>query len=74
VPWSFSHLFADRPAAAALTILIADPQSNPYGASKLENIAKFKDIRAVIVPNTSHWIQHEFPEVIVEEALRNIKE
>jgi pimeloyl-ACP methyl ester carboxylesterase len=74
VPWSFSHLFADRPAAATLTILIADPQSNAYGASKLENIAKFKDIRAVIVPNTSHWIQHEFPEVIVEEALRNIEE
>jgi len=74
VPWSFSHLFADRPAAVALTILIADPQSNAYGASKLENIAKFKDVRAVIVPNTSHWIQHEFPEVIVEEALRNITE
>ncbi|KAG1741660.1 Alpha/Beta hydrolase protein [Suillus lakei] len=72
VPWSFSHLFADKPAAATLTILIADPRLN--GTSKLETVAKFKDIRAVIVPNTSHWIQYEFPEVIVEEALRNIEE
>ncbi|KAG2139142.1 Alpha/Beta hydrolase protein [Suillus bovinus] len=72
VPWSFSHLVADRPAAASLTILIADPLSD--GISKLETVAKFKDVRAVIVPNASHWIQYEFPEVIVEEALRNIEE
>ncbi|KAG1741662.1 Alpha/Beta hydrolase protein [Suillus lakei] len=44
------------------------------GTSKLEAVAKFKDVRAVIVPNTSHWIQYEFPEVIVEEALRNVEE
>jgi pimeloyl-ACP methyl ester carboxylesterase len=67
VPWSFSHLIADKPAAAALTILVADP-------SKLECVAKFKDVRTVIIANASHWIQYEFPEVIVEEALRNIKE
>ncbi|KAG2156170.1 Alpha/Beta hydrolase protein [Suillus clintonianus] len=72
VPWSFSHLFADKPAAAALTFLIADPRFGD--TSKLEIAAKFKDVRAVIVPNASHWIQYEFPEVIVEEALRNIKE
>ncbi|KAG2043131.1 Alpha/Beta hydrolase protein [Suillus americanus] len=67
VPWSFSHLIADKPAAAALTILVADP-------SKLKCVAQFKDIRTVIVSNASHWIQYEFPEVIVEEALRNIEE
>ncbi|KAG1892758.1 Alpha/Beta hydrolase protein [Suillus subluteus] len=67
VPWSFSHLIADKPAAAALTILVADP-------SKLGCVAKFKDIRTVIVSNASHWIQYEFPEVIVEEALKNIEE
>ncbi|KAG2347236.1 alpha/beta-hydrolase [Suillus weaverae] len=72
VPWSFSHLFADRPAAAALTVLIEDPRFN--GALKPETVAKLKDVRAVIVPNASHWIQYEFPEVIVEEALRNIEE
>jgi len=72
VPWSFSHLIADKPAAAALTVLIEDLRFN--GALKLETVAKFKDIRAVIVPNASHWIQYEFPEVIVEEALRNIEE
>ncbi|KAG2058948.1 alpha/beta-hydrolase [Suillus hirtellus] len=72
VPWSFSHLIADKPAAAALTVLIEDLRFN--GALKLESVAKFKDIRAVIVPNASHWIQYEFPEVIVEEALRNIEE
>lgn len=67
MPWSFSHLIADKPAAAALTILVADP-------AKLECVAKFKDIRTMVVSNASHWIQYEFPEVIVEEALRNIKE
>ncbi|KAG1755986.1 Alpha/Beta hydrolase protein [Suillus lakei] len=72
VPWSFSHLFADKPAAAALTVLIEDLRFN--GALKLETVAKFKDVRAVIVPNASHWMQYEFPEVIVEEALRNIEE
>jgi pimeloyl-ACP methyl ester carboxylesterase len=65
-------LFADRPAAAALTFLVADPRLN--GVLKLEAVAKIKDIRVVIVPNASHWIQYEFPEVIVEEALRNIEE
>ncbi|KAG2370085.1 hypothetical protein BDR07DRAFT_1266333 [Suillus spraguei] len=72
MPWSFSHLIADKPAAAALTVLIQDLRFN--GALKLESVAKFKDIRAVVVPNASHWIQYEFPEVIVEEALRNIEE
>jgi hypothetical protein len=71
VPWSFSHLFADKPTAAVLTVLIQDPQFN--GPLKLETVAKVKDIRAMIASNASHWIQHEFPEVIVEEALRNIK-
>ncbi|KAG0702365.1 Alpha/Beta hydrolase protein [Suillus ampliporus] len=72
VPWSFSHLIADKPAAVALTILVADPRLN--GSSKLETAAKLKDVRTVIVPNASHWIQNEFPEVVVEEALRNIEE
>ncbi|KIK44457.1 hypothetical protein CY34DRAFT_802655 [Suillus luteus UH-Slu-Lm8-n1] len=72
VPWSFSHLFADKPAAATLTVLIKDLRFN--SALQLEIVAKLKDIRVVVVPNASHWIQHEFPDVIVEEALRNIKE
>jgi hypothetical protein len=25
----------------------------------------------MVVPNTSHWIQFEFPEVVVEEVLKN---
>ncbi|KAG2158936.1 Alpha/Beta hydrolase protein [Suillus bovinus] len=72
VPWTFSHLFANKPSAAVLTVLIEDTRFN--GALKLQTVAKIKDIRAVIVPNASHWIQYEFPEVIVEEALRNIEE
>lgn len=67
MPWSFAHLIADKPAAASLTILVADP-------SKLEYVAKFKDVRTMVIANASHWIQYEFPEVIVEEALRNIEE
>jgi pimeloyl-ACP methyl ester carboxylesterase len=65
-------LFADKPAAAALTVLIKDLRFN--SALQLEIVAKLKDIRVVVVPNASHWIQHEFPEVIIEEALRNIEE
>ncbi|KAG1753768.1 Alpha/Beta hydrolase protein [Suillus paluster] len=72
VPWSFSHLIADKSAAVALTILIADPRLN--GSSRLESVAKIKDVRTVIVPSASHWIQYEFPDVIVEEALRSIEE
>lgn len=72
MPWSFSHLFADKPAAATLTVLIKDLRFN--SALQLEIVAKLKDIRVVVVPNASHWIQYEFPDVIVEEALRNIKE
>jgi pimeloyl-ACP methyl ester carboxylesterase len=65
-------LFADRPDAAALTFLVADPRLN--GVLKLEAVANIKDVRVVIVPNASHWIQYEFPQVIVEEALRNVEE
>ncbi|KIK43353.1 hypothetical protein CY34DRAFT_717618 [Suillus luteus UH-Slu-Lm8-n1] len=72
VPWSFSHLLADRPDVAALTFLVADPRLN--GVLKLEAVVNIKDVRVVIVPNASHWIQYEFPEVIVEEALRNVEE
>ena len=72
MPWSFSHLITDKPAAATLTVLLADPRLS--GTSKLEVVTKFKEIRTVIVPNALHWIQYEFPEVIVEEALRSIEE
>ena len=69
MPWSFSRLIHDKPVAA-LTVLIAD--SRLTGTFKLEAVTKVKEIRTVIVPNASHWIQYEFPEVIVEdlEALR----
>ncbi|KAJ8592115.1 alpha/beta-hydrolase [Rhizopogon salebrosus TDB-379] len=72
VPWSWSHLISDKPATATLTVLVADPRlSDSYNIGA---IAKYKDVRTVIVPNASHWIQYEFPEVIVEEALRSIEE
>jgi len=65
-------LCADKPATATLTALVADPQlSDPQ---KVETYAKLKDIKTVVIPNASHFIQHEFPEVIVEEALRSIEE
>jgi pimeloyl-ACP methyl ester carboxylesterase len=65
-------LISDKPAAATLTVLVADPRLND--SCSLEALAKYKDVKAVIVPNASHWIQYEFPEVIVEEALRSIEE
>ncbi|KAG1892759.1 hypothetical protein F4604DRAFT_1672697 [Suillus subluteus] len=40
VPWSFSHLFADKPGAAALTVLIEDLQFN--GDLKLKTLAKIE--------------------------------
>ncbi|OAX38466.1 alpha/beta-hydrolase [Rhizopogon vinicolor AM-OR11-026] len=66
VPWSWLHLISDKPATTTLTVLAADPR-------KVEAIAHSKDVRIVIVPNASHWIQYEFPEVVVEEALRSIE-
>ena len=72
MPWSWSHLISDKPAAATLTVLAADPRLND--ACKVEALAKYRDVKTMIVPNASHWIQYEFPEVIVEEALRSIEE
>lgn len=72
MPWSFSYLIANKPAPATLTVLVADPQLND--TCDVEAVARFKDVKTIIVPNASHWIQYEFPEVIVEEALRSIEE
>ena len=72
MPWSWSHLISDKPATATLTVLVSDPRLND--SCNIGAIAKYKDVRTVIVPNASHWIQYEFPEVIVEEALRSIEE
>ncbi|OAX39176.1 alpha/beta-hydrolase [Rhizopogon vinicolor AM-OR11-026] len=72
VPWSWLHLISDKPATATLTVLVADPRLND--SCDVGALAKFKNIKTVIVPNASHWIQYEFPEVIVEEALRGIEE
>ena len=72
MPWSWLHLISDKPAAATLTVLAADPRLND--SCKVEALAKYKDVKTVIVPNASHWMQYEFPEVIVEEALKSIEE
>jgi len=65
-------LISDKPATATLTVLVADPRLND--SCDVGALAKFKNIKTVIIPNASHWIQYEFPEVIVEEALRGIEE
>ncbi|KAG9315423.1 Alpha/Beta hydrolase protein [Chiua virens] len=53
-----------------ITILAADPAISQF--CRVETLHPFPHIRAVVVPGAGHWIQCEFPEVIVEEALKSV--
>lgn len=52
--------------------MVADPALSKV--CTVEDIAPYPHIRAVMVPGASHWIQTEFPEAIVEEALKGVAE
>ncbi|KAF8124817.1 Alpha/Beta hydrolase protein [Boletus edulis] len=68
-PWDFFDCFDAVPEKWKVTVVAADP-----AVDTACSIKPYPYIRAVIVPGAGHWIQYEFPEVIVEEALKRIAE
>ena len=52
--------------------MLTDPAI--YKRSTVEDFHPYPHIRAFMVPGAGHWIQYEFPEVIVEEALKMVAE
>lgn len=55
-----------------MTVVVADPAINKL--CPVQDILPYPHIRPVMVPGAGHWIQYEFPEVIVEEALKRVAE
>ena len=52
--------------------MLADPAI--YKLCTVEDLHPYPHIRPVMVPGAGHWIQYEFPEAIVEEALKTVAE
>jgi pimeloyl-ACP methyl ester carboxylesterase len=40
----------------------------------IQDIYPYPHVRPVMVPGVGHWIQYEFPEVVVEESLKRVAE
>ena len=55
-----------------VTIVVADPAI--YKLCPVEDLQPYPHVRPVAVPGAGHWIQYEFPDVIVEEALKTVAE
>lgn len=53
-----------------MTAVVADPALNP--ACLVEDLQPYPHVRAVAVPGAGHWIQNEFPDVVVDEALKAV--
>ncbi|KAH0833462.1 Alpha/Beta hydrolase protein [Lanmaoa asiatica] len=71
-PWYFFDHFDAAPEKWKVTVVVADPTINDL--CPVEDIHSYPHIRAVMVPGAGHWIQYEFPEVIVDEALKRVAE
>ena len=52
--------------------LVSDPAINKL--SLAEDYLPYSHIRSVIVPRAGHWIHCEFPELLVDEALKIVAE
>ena len=52
--------------------MVADPAI--YKLCPVEDLQPYPHVRPVAVPGAGHWIQYEFPDVIVEEALKTVAE
>lgn len=55
-----------------MTVLISDPAIQQ--TCFIDDLQPFPHIRPVYVLNAGHWIQYEFPEVVIEEALKTLVE
>ncbi|KAG8218757.1 hypothetical protein J3R82DRAFT_4430 [Butyriboletus roseoflavus] len=71
-PWNFLHCFEKTSSKWKVTVLIADPAINQTCFA--DDLQPFPHVRLVHVPDAGHWIQYEFPGVVVEEALKTVAE
>jgi len=71
-PWNFIPLFNKISPKWKVTVLIADPAI--YQICSVDEIRPFPHVRSVVVSGSGHWIQSDFPEVVVEEALKTAVE
>ena len=71
-PWSFSDYLNAISKKWKVTALVADPAF--YKICPVEDIHPYPHVRPVMVSGAGHWIQYEFPEVIVDEALKTVAE
>ena len=53
-----------------MTVLLADPAI--YMICSIEHFHPYPHIRPVIVPGAGHWIQSDFPDILVEEAMKTV--
>ncbi|KAG9313238.1 Alpha/Beta hydrolase protein [Chiua virens] len=67
-PWSFSHLLSTVPDNVKLTVLAADP-SMPDRCVTEEQLKPYPHVITKVVRGAGHYIQHDFPQVVVDAAL-----
>jgi pimeloyl-ACP methyl ester carboxylesterase len=71
-PWNFIHLFNMVSPKWKVTVLIADPAI--HQVCFVDDIRPFPHVRPVLMSGSGHWMQSEFPEAVVEEALKTVVE
>ncbi|KAF9247197.1 Alpha/Beta hydrolase protein [Melanogaster broomeanus] len=71
-PWNFIPLFNMISPKWKVAVLIADPAI--FQVCFVDDIKPFPHVRPVLVSGAGHWIHNEFPEVVVEEALKTAGE
>ncbi|KAF8450401.1 Alpha/Beta hydrolase protein [Boletus edulis BED1] len=71
-PWNFLHHFEKTSTEWKVAVLISDPAIQQ--TCFIDDLQPFPHVRPVHVPNAGHWIQYEFPEIVVEEALKTVAE
>ena len=57
-----------------MTVVVADPAISGGKLSLVQDFYPYPHVRPIMVPGAGHCIQNEFPEVIVEEALKSLAE
>ena len=68
--WCFLHYLDESSKKRNVTTLVADPAVCVI--CPVENFKAFHHIRTLEVPRAGQWIQSDFPEVVVEEALKTV--
>ncbi|KAG9317574.1 Alpha/Beta hydrolase protein [Chiua virens] len=71
-PWNFLRYFQRTSPQWKVTILIADPVI--YQTCFVGDLELFPHVRPVFVPGAGHWIHYDFPDIVVDEALKTAAE